>query len=143
MLLRALFDIDNATDKGRPVAIFFDSAKAFDLVPHDRPLRKLAAIMPPWLVRWIALYLRGRKQRVKSGSIITSCKRVEAGVIQGSVLGPILFIIFISEINSYLPSDANAEKYADDIVSYVIVNNTKTDLPERIVDAVERWCTEN
>jgi hypothetical protein len=93
-IVQVLFDIGNAIDKGKPViAIFFDFAKAFDLVPHDRLLNKLAKLLPMWLVRWVALYLQGRKQRVLSGSITTDWKNVEAGVIQGSVLGPILFII--------------------------------------------------
>jgi hypothetical protein len=143
-IVQVLFDIGNAIDKGKPkILIFFDFAKAFDLVPHDKLLRKLATILPPWLTRWIAHYLRGRKQRVQSSSITTDWKNVEAGVVQGSVLGPILFIIYIADINSYLPVGTNAEKYADDIISYVIGNETKTDLPQQIVNAVELWCQDN
>jgi hypothetical protein len=68
---------------------------------------------------------------------------VEAGVIQGSVLGPILFILYIADINDYLPAGANTEKYADDIISYVIGESSATLLPQQIVDAVQRWCTVN
>ena len=143
-IVQVLYDIGYAMDNGKPIiAIFFDFAKAFDLVPHDRLLRKLATILPPWLTRWIAHYLRGRKQRVHSGSITTDWKNVEAGVVQGSVLGPILFIIYIADMNSYLPVGTNAEKYADDIISYVIGNETKTDLPQQIVNSVELWCQDN
>jgi hypothetical protein len=80
---------------------------------------------------------------VHTGSITTDWKNVEAGVVQGSVLGPILFIIYIADINSYLPVGTNAEKYADDIISYVIGNETKTDLPQQIVNSVELWCQDN
>ncbi len=80
---------------------------------------------------------------MQSGSITTGWKNAEAGVVQGSVLGPILFIIYITGINLYLPVGTNAEKYADDIISYVIGNETKTDLPQQIVHSVELWCQDN
>ena len=85
------------------VAIFFDFAKAFDLVDHELLLEKLQRLLPTWLRSWIAAYLSGRKQQVKVGDIETEWMDVAAGVIQGSVLGPILFIIFISDINDYMP----------------------------------------
>ena len=50
---------------------------------------------------------------------------VAAGVIQGSVLGPILFI-FISDINDYMPKGVELEKYADDILNYIIGKATST-----------------
>ncbi len=71
--------------------------------------------------------------------------RVEVGVIQGSVLAPVLFLIYISDINSYLPHDTgcNTEKYADDIISYIVGKYVRYNLPQDIVDAVQRWCEEN
>jgi hypothetical protein len=68
---------------------------------------------------------------------------VEAGVIQGSVLGPILFIIFISDINSFIPPGVNTEKYADDILSYITGDSPDSSLPQAIVDGVQRWCDAN
>ena len=68
---------------------------------------------------------------------------VAAGVIQGSVLGPILFIIFISDINDYMPEGVEMEKYADDILNYIIGKATSTNLPQEVVDAVQRWCIVN
>jgi retron-type reverse transcriptase len=96
------------------LAIFFDFAKAFDLVPHDKLLHKLKRYLPQWLTSWIAAYLRNRKQRVVYNQTKTEWKSVEAGVIQGSVLGPILFLLFIHDINEILPNEIELEKYADD-----------------------------
>ena len=109
-------------------------------MPHDRLLKKLLELLPPWLVRWIAAYLKGRIQNVKVGDLTTEWKNVEAEVVQGSVLGPVLFI---SDINNYLTTDANTKKYADDIISYIIGKATTTTLPQRVVDAVQLWCDDN
>jgi hypothetical protein len=62
-VVQVLFDIGRAVDQGHPVlAIFFDLAKAFDLVPHDKLLIKLEKHLPMWLVKWIAAYLSNRRQ---------------------------------------------------------------------------------
>ncbi len=72
------------------MAIFFGFAKAFDLVEHEHILKKFIEkkYLPGWLISWLAAYLINRKQRVVVCDIKTEWKQVEAGVIQGSVLGP-------------------------------------------------------
>jgi hypothetical protein len=56
-----MFDLEEALEFSiATLAIFFDVAKVFDLVPHDLVLLKLAKILPPWLVHWIACYLSDR-----------------------------------------------------------------------------------
>ena len=124
------------------LAIFFDFAKAFDLVDHEILLTKLEKILPSWLTSWIASYLINRKQRVRMNGMETDWKNVEAGVIQGSVLGPTLFILFISDINEYLPTSAEIEKYADDILGYLI-GKANSELPQEMIDGVDNWCTDN
>ena len=123
------------------LAIFFDFAKAFDLVPHHIILRK--GYLKPWLVSWIAAYLTNRKQRVATATTKTDWKPVEAGVVQGSVLGPILFILFILDINDYLPEGFDLLKYADDILAYITGKAIYTELPQQIVDGVNKRCIEN
>ena len=142
-IIKLIDDWSMAIDKKESIlAIFFDFAKAFDLVNHEILLVKLQKILPSWVTSWIAAYLAQRKQRVYSNNIETEWKDVEAGVIQGSVLGPTLFILFISDINNYLPADAEIEKYADDIVSYLI-GKANSNLPQEIVDGIDRWCLDN
>ena len=46
-------------------------------------------------------------------------------------------------MNSYLPAEARTEKYADDLISYLIGKNTLGTLPQQVADAVQQWCTEN
>ena len=144
-IAKVIDDWGFAKDRKETVfAIFFDSAKAFDLVDHEILLAKLKDKVPPWLISWITQYLTGRKQRVFFNGHETEWKDVEAGVIQGSVLGPILFLIFISDINEYLPKGVEIEKYADDIIAYIIGKQVLTqNLPQDIVDGIQAWCTIN
>ena len=128
--------------KGKLLAIFFDFAKAFDLVDHEVLLIKLSKMLPSWLVSWIAAYLTGRRQRVVLHRIPSEWKDVRAGVIQGSVLGPILFVLFVSDINLYIPNDSHLLKYADDILAYLL-GNFDCKLPQIIIDGVEKWCLIN
>ena len=127
------------------LAIFFDFAKAFDLVPHDKLLSKLKKYLHPWLISWIAAYLSDRKQRVVFNQTKTEWKPVEAGVLQGSVLGPILFLLFIHDINEIIPEGIELEKYADDILAYIIGDTERihSNLPQQTIDAINSWCTEN
>ena len=74
-VVQVLFDIGKTIDKGEPaLAIFFNFAKAFDQVPHDR-LKKLALQLPPWLIRWRANYFKARRQCAKSAEIFTELKK--------------------------------------------------------------------
>jgi hypothetical protein len=123
-------------------AIFFDFEKAFDLVDHIILLTKLKELLPAWLISWLASYLTERKQRVKIGNIETEWRNVIAGVIQGSVIGPILFILFISDINKFIPVGVELEKYADDILCYILGKLHRT-LPQEVIDGVTKWCEVN
>ena len=139
-LIQVIEDWNKATDEGKTThAVFFDFKKAFDLINHLILLLKLDKFLPKWLTAWIAQYLTGRKQRVKSSNQYSDWLGVEAGVIQGSVLGPILFIIFISDINSYIPPSIQLTKYADDLGTYNDYKDTKDDNTQLAIDGVEKW----
>ena len=142
-ILQVIEDWSQASDQHKQLlAIFFDFEKAFDLVDHALLLAKLSKYLPAWLISWLASYLAERQQRVKTNGFETEWLRVEAGVIQGSVIGPILFILFIVDINDYLPQKAELEKYADDILSYLI-GKFNCSLPQKIADGISKWCDEN
>lgn len=104
----------NFLDVGEPVdVIYLDFAKAFDKVPHQRLLLKLEEIgIKEKLVNWIKNCLIGRKQRVIIGDNVSEWEVVHSTVPQGSVLGPILFIIFINDLDLGIVN--NLFKFADD-----------------------------
>jgi hypothetical protein len=143
-LIQVIEDWANAIDKNEIVwAIFFDFSKAFDLVDHEILMKKLEKYLPRWLTTWIAQYLLDRKQRVKAGDKTTEWKGVEAGVVQGSVLGPILFIIFLSDIEEYMPNNIKSPKYADDILAYCMTKKGEENRIQEAADAVLKWTSDN
>ncbi len=77
------------------------------------------------LLNWIFAFLCGRKQRVMIGSVSSSYCDVISGVPQGSVLGPLLFLLYVNDIVSCAEGDVKLRLFADDVKLYVCyVTNT-------------------
>ena len=97
--------------------VYLDFSKAFDSVPHKRLLIKLAAYgIEGSLLKWIENFLSGRKQRVRVGSAHSSPENVISGIPQGSILGPVLFTIYINDLPDCLASTCKV--FADDTKIY-------------------------
>ena len=102
--------------------VFCDISKAFDRVWHEGLLFKLRKIgINGSLLQWFSNYLYNRKQRVVINGQHSSWSSIKAGVPQGSVLGPLLFLIYINDITSVIQSEVRL--FADDTIVYVFVDN--------------------
>ena len=97
------------------------SQKAFDTVPHRLLINKLSEIgLTNFIVRWICSYLTDRKQVVVLNGCSSAKCNVRSGVPQGSVLGPILFLLYINGWLEEVPLSAGTKfvLYADDTLVY-------------------------
>ena len=112
-----------AVDSGKEVRVVFcDISKAFDRVWHNGLLFKLKSIgIIGNLLNWFSNCLADRKQHVAINGNTSEFKLVEAGVPQGSILGPLLFLVYINDIVRAL--DCNVRLFADDTSLYIVVEN--------------------
>ena len=101
-------------------SIFFDLRKAFDSVPHRPLVDKLANLgLDVHALSWITSYLTNRKQHVVVGGESSLDTPVLSGVPQGSVLEPLLFLVYIDDVSDVLLSDVSTlNLYADDMLLY-------------------------
>ena len=105
-------------NKGFVGAVLMDLSKAFDCLNHELLLAKLEAYgFSTSSIRMMHSYLTGRRQRVKVNGSFSSWKEMKLGVPQGSVLGPLLFNIFINDIFLLL-NETEICNYADDTTIY-------------------------
>ena len=142
-----LVDIYNtfckALDEGKEVrAIFCDISKAFDRVWHKGLLFELESVgIGGSLLNWFTDYLDNRVQRVVLPGTSSSWASVNAGVPQGSILGPLLFLVYINDIVEDINSTIRL--FADDTSLYVIVDNP-TDAAEKLnydMEKIHQWAS--
>ncbi|KAJ8705638.1 hypothetical protein PYW08_012684 [Mythimna loreyi] len=137
--------IATSMDLGRQVdVLYFDFQKAFDRINNDILLEKLSAIgFAPNLLILIADYLRDRQQYVRLGMYNSQPYNTRSGVSQGSILGPLLFLIMINDIPQVL-NHSKCLLYADDLKLYSEVQ-TLADCAalQKDIDAISEWSVIN
>jgi hypothetical protein len=134
-------ELQKSLDTGKQSdLVFLDFRKAFDTVPHQRLLLKAKGygICSQALI-WIGSFLNQRKQRVVVSGAASEWVGVTSGVPQGSVLGPLLFLLYINDICTIVSS--RIKLYADDTMIYreIECEQDSLALQEDLV-AIDRWC---
>ena len=128
-----------ANDKSFDI-LYTDFAKAFDKVSHSRLLVKLKAYgINGLLLNWIKDFLADRKQRIVMGDCMSEWSNVDSGVPQGSVLGPISFVIYINDLPDQVKNSV-CKLYADDnkLISE-IRNNEDCFKLQNDIDELDKW----
>ena len=139
-LITTFHDIASAYNKkGSQIDIaVLDFSKAFDTVPHDGLLSKLKHYGIDdkiWL--WISNFLKRRKQRVVVDGIQSDLVTVDSGVPQGTVLGPILFLLHINDLPSVI---SKVRLFADDCLVYREIKNRQDQIAlQKDLNLLENW----
>jgi len=76
------------------------------------------------LLDWIADFLSERSHSTRIGNALSSSRYIRSGVIQGSCLGPLLFLVYINDVMDSFNADVNCKLYADDVKLYTEVRST-------------------
>ena len=139
-LLEVINEWSQIIESGDPIdALYLYFQKAFDSVPHMRLLSKLERYgVSGKLLRWISAFLTGRQQQVVVGGQTSSWAPVSSGVPQGSVLGPVLFIVYINDLPETVQS--SMKLFADDTKIYSNVSCSSGPVQlQGDLDAISRW----
>lgn len=139
-LLKVIEEWTRIIDEGGQVdSVYFDFMKAFDKVSHRHLLIKLKAYnLNPLVLSWISSFLSHRKQRVSVAGSVSEWTSVTSGIPQGSVLGPVFFIIYINDLPTNIVSDSYI--FADDTKIYRhIKRDEDKEVLQQDIAAMESW----
>lgn len=144
-LLECINDWTSSLDSQENTDVFYmDIAKAFDVVSHPKLLYKLKMYkITGKFYAWIDSFLKDRSQCVKVGNSLSCERNVLSGVPQGSVLGPVLFLLFINDLPSAV-KESTVKIFADDTKIYLSRKKGLTfDALYEDIESVLNWTAEN
>ena len=143
-LLSITHEIYSSFDEDLEVrSVFLDISKAFDEVWHDGIIFKLTQNgISGNLLNLLRDFLNDRKQRVVLNGQFSTWKSVNAGVPQGSILGPLLFLIYINDLTEGLSS--NAKHFADDTSLFSVIHYIQTSANNlnKDLERISKWATQ-
>jgi len=147
-LLHTTDAVLEAIDKKKTTAVvLLDMSKAFDSIHHNILFDKLRDVGVSTLAfRWFHSYLSNRNQRVRINSTLSEALPLVSGIPQGSIMGPLLFTIYVNDLSN-VPRNCSTECYVDDTKIYMSFNVKDCDDAVAAVNEdlhnIRNWCFQN
>jgi len=120
-----LYFDDLRSDRKQTDSVYLDFSKAFDSVPHNRLLMKLWSVGITGIIwSWLQPYLSHWSQCVSINDCLSQFLPVKSGVPQGSILGPLMFIIIVNDL-SVAVKNFSIFKFADNVLCFKVIHSKK------------------
>jgi len=137
------FHTADAKHSSRTIATFFDYEKAYDKVWRDGLITKMLDLgIPQRFIKYVRHFLSGRKTQVEVNGARSPWFRLDEGLPQGSAISPLLFLIFINDIDVDLDSDTTTSLFADDTAAWVHdgkIRGSSRVLMQGEIDKILQW----
>ena len=133
---------DGFERREKSIMVLLDFSKAYDTIWRQRLLLTLTRKnVPSIYVQWLSKFLENRQAKVRFNGMLSRSRKMDQGLPQGSVLAPILFLFYINELATILPTNITASLYADDvtILSSSQQKSTAEHLAQQAVNIVKSW----
>ena len=132
-------------DSKEVCSVYFDLRKAFDTVPHIPLLQKLTNLnLDTYILNWIHSYLANRTQMVAVGGEQSCSLPVISGVPQGSVLGPLLFLVYINDVSTHVSASSKLALFADDMALYRCISSPADyTVLQSDITSISMWVSSN
>jgi len=127
------------------VVAYIDFSKAFDVVSHPKLFARLHYYgIRGMVLQWLKFFFTGRTHQTKIETILSDLAVLLSGVVQGSEIGPLMFLVYINELIYILEEfNINVKLFADDVKMYTkIINDTNITQLQRAVTFLVDWARE-
>ena len=141
-LSQRIFDAFEARKPQRAVLVLLDFARAYDRVWRAALLCKMARMgIPGCFIRWIRAFLSDRRARVRWGAARSDSRVFQEGLPQGSVLAPLLWLIYVNDIDEGMPEHISRSLFADDVALLACARTPGQcdSLLQPSLDAIDNW----